>query len=108
VRSLVASCYSREGGSSFDPASMFCLYLCKFLDGFRYMDDFVSCLHDKDKGRCYRVYAGISYERVPCEADFSNFKISLEKSYPTMGRFSPLMPNTEVAIMQPKIVHVSP
>ena len=60
VRSLVASCYSREGGSSFDPASMFCLYLCKFLDGFRYMDDFVSCLHDKDKGRCYRAYAGIS------------------------------------------------
>jgi len=74
VRSLVASCYSREGGSSFDPASMFCLYLCKFLDGFRYMDDFVSCLHDKDKGRCYRVYAGITYERIPCEADFSNFK----------------------------------
>ena len=74
LRSLVASSYSREGGSCFDPASMFVLYLCKFLDGFRYMDDFVSCLHDKDKGRCYRAYAGISYDRIPCEADFSNFK----------------------------------
>lgn len=47
VKSLVASSYSKEGGSCFDPASMFVLYLCKSLDGFRYMDDFVACLHDK-------------------------------------------------------------
>ena len=79
VRSLVASCYSREGGTCFDPASMFCLYLCKFLDNFRYMDDFVACLHDKDKGRCYRVYAGISYDRIPCKADFTNFKKRIGK-----------------------------
>jgi len=32
------------------------------------------CLHDKDKGRCYRTYAGISDNRIPCEADFSHFK----------------------------------
>ncbi|MBE0479013.1 transposase [Candidatus Aerophobetes bacterium] len=43
------------------------------------MDDFVACLHDKDKGRCYRAYAGISYDRVPCEADFTNFKKRIGK-----------------------------
>ena len=74
VRSLVASSYSREGGHCFDPASIFVLYLCGYLDGFKTEKDFISCLHDKDKGRCYRAYAGISYDRIPCESDFTNFK----------------------------------
>jgi len=74
VRSLVASAYSKEGGACFDPASFFILHLCRYLDGFKTEKDFISCLHDKDKGRCYRTYAGISYDRIPCESDFSNFK----------------------------------
>jgi len=74
VRSLVASSYKRCGGHCFDPASFFVLYLCRYLDKFKSQKSFVSCLHDKDKGRCYRTYAGISDNRIPCEADFSNFK----------------------------------
>jgi len=74
VRSLVASSYSKEGGVCFDPASIFVLHLYRYLDGFKSEKDFVSWLHDKENGRCYRTYAGISYDRIPCEADFSNFK----------------------------------
>ena len=74
VRSLVASLYKRCGGHCFDPASFFVLYLCRYLDKFKSQKSFVSCLHDKDRGRCYRTYAGISDNRIPCEADFSNFK----------------------------------
>jgi len=60
VRSLVASSYSREGGVCFDPASFFVLHLCRYLDEFKSERSFISSLHDKDRGRCYRVYAGIS------------------------------------------------
>ena len=74
VRSLIASSYSKEGGVCFDPASIFVLHLYRYLDGFKSEKDFVSWLHDKENGRCYRTYAGISYDRIPCEADFSNFK----------------------------------
>jgi len=74
VKSLVASSYSREGGVCFDPASFFVLHLCRYLDEFKSERSFISSLHDKDRGRCYRVYAGISDDRIPCEADFSNFK----------------------------------
>jgi len=74
VRSLVASSYGREGGHCFDPTSFFVLHLCRYLDEFKSEKSFISLLHDKDKGRCYRTYAGISDERIPCEADFSHFK----------------------------------
>jgi len=74
VRSLVAFSYKRCGGHCFDPASFFVLHLCKYLDEFKSLSNFISCLHGKDKGRCYRTYAGISYDRISCEADFSHFK----------------------------------
>jgi len=74
VRPLVASSYSKEGGHCFDPASFFVLYLCRYLDKFKSQKSFVLCLHNKDRGRCYRTYAGISDNRIPCEADFSHFK----------------------------------
>lgn len=74
VRFLVASAHSKEGGVYFDPASFFVLHLCRYLDGFKTEKDLISCLHDKDQGRCYQVYVGISDDRIPCEADFSNFK----------------------------------
>ena len=60
VRSLVASSYSREGGVCFDPASFFVLHLSRYIDEFKTEKSFISLLHDKDKGRCYRTYAGIS------------------------------------------------
>lgn len=74
VRSLVVSSYKRCGGHCFDPASFFVLHLCRYLDEFKSEKSFISLLHDKDQGRCYRTYAGISCDRIPCEADFSNFK----------------------------------
>jgi len=74
VRSLVASFYSKEGGNCFDPASFFVLHLSRYLDEFRSEKSFISLLHDKDRGRCYRTYAGISSDQIPCEADFTNFK----------------------------------
>jgi len=60
VRSLIASSYGREGGNCFDPASIFVLHLCRYLDGFKSEKDFVSCLHNKENGHRYRTYAGIS------------------------------------------------
>ena len=74
VRFLVASSYSREGGDCFDSVSIFVLYFCAHLDEFSSEKNFVFCLHDKENRRCYRAYAGISYDRIPCEADFTNLK----------------------------------
>ena len=65
VRSLVASSYGREGGNCFDPASLFVLHLCRYLDELGSEKNLVSCLYDKDKGRCYRTYAGISLRSYP-------------------------------------------
>ena len=58
---------------------LFFLHLCKYLDEFKSLSNFISCLHDKDKGRCYRTYAGIPYDRIPCEYDFSHFKNELSQ-----------------------------
>jgi len=52
----------------------FVLHLCRYLDEFESEKSFILCLHDKDQGCYYRTYAGISDERIPCEADFSHFK----------------------------------
>jgi len=36
--------------------------------------------HDKDQGRAYRTYAGISMENIPSEGTFSNFRDRLGES----------------------------
>ena len=41
------------------------------------MTQFLPLLHDKDRGRAYRTYTGISMDHIPCEATFSNFRIRL-------------------------------
>jgi hypothetical protein len=41
------------------------------------MSQFIPLLHDKDKGRAYRAYAGITMDHIPCEATFSNFRTCL-------------------------------
>jgi hypothetical protein len=46
------------------------------------MKDFVKTVRDKEKGKHYRLYAGIKFPDLPCEATFTNFKDRLgEKLY---------------------------
>jgi len=41
------------------------------------MSHFLDVLRDKDRGRAYRTYAGISMDNIPSEGTFSNFRIRL-------------------------------
>ena len=38
------------------------------------MKTFLKILHDRDRGKHFRLYAGIHYPDIPCEAAFTNFK----------------------------------
>ena len=73
VRSVFASVYSVRGGHCHDPASLFVLLVFAFVTGYEHLSDFVSDLHDPDRGHQYRVFAGIHDEHIPQEADFTNF-----------------------------------
>ena len=77
IRSLVADAYSSEGGSCYDPVSLFLCDLFHWLDGFGSMKSFLKTLSEPDNGRSYRTYAGVSEDRIPCEADFSNFRVRI-------------------------------
>lgn len=77
VRSLVADAYSQEGGSCYDPVSLFLCELFRWLEGLPAMKEFCKILYDRFNGSSYRVYAGISEERIPSEADFSNFRVRI-------------------------------
>jgi len=74
IRSLVAHRYSSFGPPCFDPPSIFLIDLFRYLDGCLDANDILPILRDKDRGRAYRTYAGISLNRVPCEATLSNFR----------------------------------
>lgn len=74
IRSLVADAYSKEGGDCYDPVSLFLCDIFHWLESLPSMGDFCKILSDKFNGHPYRCYAGISEERIPCEADFSNFR----------------------------------
>ena len=74
IRSIVADHYSAAGPGVYDPVSLFLLDLFRYIDGYQYMKRFVEILHDKDRGRAYRAYSGISMKDVPCEATFSFFR----------------------------------
>jgi hypothetical protein len=41
------------------------------------MSHFLDVLRDKDRGRAYRTYAGISMDYIPSEGTFSNFRVRL-------------------------------
>ncbi len=73
TRSIFAAPYSARGGHCYDPVSLFILLLFVCLDGYEYISNFVDVLHDPDRGRQYRVLAGIRDDAIPQEADFSNF-----------------------------------
>ena len=77
IRSLVADCYSPYGPPPYDPPSLFLLDLFRYVDAHQNMNRFLSLLHDEDRGRAYRAYAGISREHIPCKATFSHFRSRL-------------------------------
>ena len=80
IRSLVAHCYSAYGPPCYDPPSLFLLDLFRYIDGYQHMSQFLEILHDKDRGRAYRFYTGISMDHIPCEGTFSHFRLHLGKS----------------------------
>lgn len=77
VRSLTAHCYSPFPPFCYDPPSLFLLDIFRWLDGFSSMAQFCNRLHHRENGRCYRTYAGISLDSIPCPATFSNFRARL-------------------------------
>ena len=77
IRSLVAHRHSIKGPPCYDPPSLFLIDLFRYLDGFQNMSQFLELLRDKDRGRAYRKYAGISMDNIPCEGTFSNFRARL-------------------------------
>ncbi len=77
IRSLVAERYSPFGPPCYDPPSLFLLDLFRYIDGYQNMSQFLQVVHDEDRGRAYRTYAGISMDYLPCEGTFSNFRIRL-------------------------------
>jgi len=74
VRSIVASAYSSVGGHAYDPVSLFLLELFRYLEKFSDLKAFLSVVRDEEKGKPYRLYAGISLAHLPCEADFTHLK----------------------------------
>jgi hypothetical protein len=74
IRSLVADCYSPYGPPCYDPPSLFLLDLFRHIDGHHNMKKFLEIVRDKDRGRAYRSYTGISEDRIPSEGTFSNFR----------------------------------
>ena len=80
IRSLVTHRYSCYGPPCYDPPSLFLLDLLRHIDGYQYMNRFLEILHDKDRGRAYRSYAGISMHHLPSESTLSNFRIRLTEN----------------------------
>ena len=74
VRSICASAYSSVGGHAYDPISLFLLELFRYLEKFPDLKTFLSTVRDEEKGKHYRLYAGISCSHIPCEADFTHLK----------------------------------
>ncbi len=74
VRSITASAYSPVGGHAYDPVSLFLLELFRYLEKFSDLKTFLSVVRDEEKGKHYRLYAGLSYLHLPCEADFTHLK----------------------------------
>ncbi len=81
IRSLVADRYA-VARSAYDPVSLFILDLFRYIEKFSDMKSFVEILRDRERGKHYRLYAGINSENIPGEATFTNFKKRLgEKLY---------------------------
>lgn len=73
IRSIVSHKYSLFG-FAYDPVSLFLLELFRYLEKYPDMKTFVHIVRDREKGKHYRLYAGIKYPDLPCEATFTNLK----------------------------------
>lgn len=73
IRSIVAHKYKLVG-FAYDPVSLFLIELFRFLEKYPNMKTFVQVIRDREKGKHYRLYAGITYPNLPCEATFTNLK----------------------------------
>ncbi len=73
IRSIVAHRYSLAG-IAYDPVSLFLLDLFRHLEKYADMKAFVEELRDWERGKHFRLYAGIGNKDIPCEATFPNFK----------------------------------
>lgn len=73
IRSIVAHKYSPTG-FAYDPVSLFLLELFRYLEKYPYMKAFLQVVHDRERGKHYRLYAGINPYHVPCEATFTNLR----------------------------------
>lgn len=73
IRSLVAHKYALVG-IAYDPVGLFLLDLFRHIEKYSDMKTFVEVIRDWERGKHYRLYAGISFENIPCEATFTNFK----------------------------------
>ena len=74
VRSISTSAYSSIGGHAHDPVCLFLLELFRYLEKFPDMKSFLSVVRDEEKGKHYRLYAGISPSHLPCESDFTHLR----------------------------------
>ena len=73
LRSIVAHKY-KVLGFAYDPVSLFLLELFRYLEKYPDMKTFVHTVRDRERGKHYRLYAGIKYPHLPCEATFTNLK----------------------------------
>jgi len=73
IRSIVNPRYSPTG-FAYDPVSLFLLELFRYLEKYPDMKTFVQVLRDRERGKHYRLYAGINYPHLPCEGTFSNLR----------------------------------
>jgi hypothetical protein len=74
IRSLVAQRYSVISPPCYDPVSLFLIDLFRYMDGYQHSSQILSIIHDEERGRAYRAYAGISMKHLPCEGTLSNFR----------------------------------
>jgi len=81
IRSIVSHKYSSMG-FAYDPVSLFLLELFRYLEKYPDMKSFIEVVRDRERGEHYRLYAGIQYPNLPCQATFTNLKDRLrEKLY---------------------------
>ena len=73
TRSLCAPSYGARGNRCYDPASLVVLEVATKVDQYVDYAPFCRDLHDSDKGRRYRLLAGL-HDAVPGEDDLCNFR----------------------------------
>jgi len=81
VRSIVAHKYCLTG-FGYNPVRLFLLELFRYLEKYPTMTDFMDIVRDRDRGKHYRLYAGLNIDDLPCDGTFTNLKNRLgEKLY---------------------------